>query len=176
MDLANFLGGNAADGWDDAPHPLTLSTAESSQLPCDNGHQHHHTHARGAQPKNTVKPMATVWAKPQPRRMPNQVDQIDEWIGVHISLEGRHPHWWRELRGLYWDCLVHNLNNGQALHFAQWQTAAFRLPLAQAEVFGWSEAPYILSALHHQDFLPQVDCPGMRDFHVTRQEETPALA
>ena len=40
MDLANFLGGNAANEWNDAPHPSAPSTARSSQLPHDNGHPH----------------------------------------------------------------------------------------------------------------------------------------
>ena len=44
------------------------------------------------------------------------------------------------------------------------------------EVSGWWETPCSLSALHHWDFLPQVDLLGMRDFCVTRQEEPLALA
>ena len=59
--------------------------------------------------------------------------------------------------------------------FAQQQTTAFRLPLAQAEASRWWEAPHSLRTLHHQDFLPQVDSPSLRDFCVTRQEETLVL-
>ena len=58
---------------------------------------------------------------------------------------------------------------------AQWQAVAFRLPLAQQQASGWWEASHSLSRLHHLDFLPQVDPPGLRDFWVTRQEETLAL-
>ena len=172
MDLANFLGGNAANEQNDAAHPLAPSTAGPSQLPCNNGHQHDLTPTGGSQPKSTVKPMAAIWGEPWPRRIPTPVDQVYEWIWVHISQEGRHPHWWRELRALYWGCLVHDLYNTQALHFAQWQATVFGLPLAQAEVSGWWQAPHSLSTLCKWDFLSQVDSPGMRDFHVIRQEET----
>ena len=60
MDLANFLGGNATDEWNDAPHHSAPSIAGPSQLPHDNGHQLCPTHTRGAQPKTTVKPMAVI--------------------------------------------------------------------------------------------------------------------
>ena len=98
MDLANFLGGNAADEQNDAPYHLASSTAGSSQLFHDNGHLCHPIHTGGAQPKTAAKPTAAVQAEPQPRRMPNPMDQADKWIWVHISQEGRHPHCWKELR------------------------------------------------------------------------------
>ena len=120
--------------------------------------------------------MATIQAKTQPRRMPYLVDQINEWIWVHISWEGRHPHWGRELRVLYWSSLVGDLDDAQALHFAWLQATAFRLPLAQLEASGWWEVPHGLRALGCWNFLPQVDSPGTRNFYGTRQEETLALA
>ena len=46
----------------------------------------------------------------------------------------------------------------------------------QAEASRWWEAPCSLSAQHHWDFLPQVDSPSMKEFHVTGQEEILALA
>ena len=170
-DLANSLGGNATDEQNDAPHHLAPSNIGPSQLPHDNDHQSCPTHTGGAKQKTTVKPTAPMWVKPKPRRMPNPVDQADDWIWVQMSQEGRHPHWWKQLRALYWGCLVGNLSEIHALQFAQWQAAAFRITLAQAEASGWWEAPHSLSTLHHQDFLPQVDLPGLRVFCVTRQEE-----
>ena len=43
-DLANFLGGNAGNEWNDAHHPLAPSTTGSLQLPCNNGHPQHPIH------------------------------------------------------------------------------------------------------------------------------------
>ena len=62
--------------------------------------------------------MATVQAKPQSRRMPNLVDQADEWIQVQMSWAERHPHWWKELRALYQGCLVGDLSDIHALEFS----------------------------------------------------------
>ena len=118
-DLANFLGGNDADEWNDTPHHLASLTAGPSQLPFDNGYQTCPTHTRGAQPNTTGKPMATIWAEPQPRRMPSHVDQADNWILVQISWEEKCPYWWKELRALYWGCLVGDLSNIHALEFSQ---------------------------------------------------------
>ena len=53
---------------------------------------------------------------------------------------------------------------------------AFRLLLPQEKASEWWEAPCRLSRLCHWDFLPYVDPLGMRDFWVTRQEESLALA
>ena len=134
-----------------------------------------HPHQRGST-KTTAKPTAAVWATPQPRRLPDPVDQADTWIQVQMGQKGRHPYWLKELRALYWGCLVGDLSNFHTLQFAQWQAKAFRVPLAQAEAYGWWEAPHNLGTLHHQDSLPQVDSPYLRDFCVTRQEEILALA
>ena len=60
MDLANFLGGNTTNEWNDAPHPTALLTVGSSQVSGNNNHQSSPTHTGEAQPKNTAKPMATV--------------------------------------------------------------------------------------------------------------------
>ena len=53
-----------------------------------------------------------------------------------------------------WLCDVHTLQ------LAQWQTMAFRLPLAQEEASVWWVAPHSLSGLHHWDFLPHIDPPA----------------
>ena len=89
--------------------------------------------------------------------MPNLVDHADSWIQVQMSREGRHPHWWKELKALYRDSLAGDLSNTHALQLAWQQATASRLPLAQEEASGWWEAPCSLSTLHHWDFLPQVD-------------------
>ena len=89
--------------------------------------------------------------------------------------EPQHPSWWKELKALYRDS-AGDLSNAQALQLAQ--VAGHGLPAAccQEEASGWWEAPHSLHGLCHQDFLPHVDFPSMRDFWVTRQEETLALA
>ena len=111
MDLANSLGGKATKEQTDAPCHLAPSITGPSQLPHDNGHQCCPTHTGGAQPGTTVKPMAAIWAEPQPRRMPDLVDQADNWVWVQMSWEGKHPHWLKELRALSWDCLVGDLHD-----------------------------------------------------------------
>ena len=91
--------------------------------------------------------MATIQAKPWPRRMPNSVDQVDDCIWVQMSQIWRHPYWWKELRALYWGYLVGDLSNIHALEFYQQQATAFRLPLAQAEASRcWEE---VLAAWVH---------------------------
>ena len=166
-DLVNFLGGNATEEQTDTPHHLVPSTACPPQLLCENGHQFSPTHTRGYQPRPAVRPTVTVGAEPQSRRMPDLTDQADDWIQVKMRQKGSHPLWWKELRALYWDCLLGNLYDVHTLQSAQWKATAFKLPLAQEEASRWWEAPCSLSTLHHWDFLPQVDSPGSRDFCIT---------
>ena len=108
--------------------------------------------------------------------MPNPVDHTKDWIRVQMGREGRHPCWWRELTALYRSPISCDISAPEALQFALWQAMAFRLPLVQEEASGWWEGPHSCSPLHHQDFLPQINSPGSRDFLVTRQVETLALA
>ena len=49
--------------------------------------------------------------------------------------------------------------DAEALHYAQWQVVAFRLPLAQHEALGWWDAPSWLSGLYSQDFMPHAYAP-----------------
>ena len=81
--------------------------------------------------------------------MPNQVDQVDDWIQTQMGQAGRHPQWCEDLQALYWDHLVHDICNVDTLEYSLWQAAAFRLPLAQAKVSGWWEAPCSLNMLCH---------------------------
>ena len=137
MDLANFLGENATDEQIDAPHPSASLTADPPQLPCDNGYQCS-TNMGGAQLKtSTAKPMAAIQAKPQPRRTSDLVDHADDWIWLHMSREAWHPHWWKEFKAVYRDCLAGNLSDVHALQLVQWQATAFRLPLEKEEASGW---------------------------------------
>ena len=101
MDLSSFLEGDATAEQNDAPHHSAPLTSAPSQLPCDNGHQHHPAHTRGPWPRATVKPTAIVLAQPQPWRKPNPVDQAENQILMQMSWAGRHLHWWKELRDLY---------------------------------------------------------------------------
>ena len=64
------------------------------------------------------------------------------------------------------------LCNSETLHWAQWQVAAFRMPLAQHMTLGWSGAPPWLSGLCHQDFMPHTEASGTKDFQTMRQEKT----
>ena len=68
------------------------------------------------------------------------------------------------------------LDNSEALQWAHWQAATFRLPLDQQEALGWWDAPPRFSGLHLADFLFHTDASGPRDFHTMRQEKTLAVA
>ena len=61
------------------------------------------------------------------------------------------------------------LSDFKALHYAQWQLAAFRMPAAKQEALGSWDTPPWLSALH-------TDVSGPKDFQAVRQEKTLALA
>ena len=114
---------------------------------------HTHLAQRDAQPCGSGRQL-NMGANEMGRKTPSVV----EWASS--SLPGPYGMW------LLW-CSCPN---------SQWQATAFRLPQAQVEASGWWEALHSQNTLCHQGFLPQVDSPGMRDFHATRQEETLALA
>ena len=61
--------------------------------------------------------------------------------------------------------------NAEALHYAQWQVVAFRLPLAQHEALGWWDAPPWLSRL-----CLHTNASGNKDFPTVRQKKPLALA
>ena len=93
-----------------------------------------------------------------------------------------HPHWWEEIRasrritmGSGRHTLRECLNEPEALHYAQRQAAFFRLPLAQQETSGWWDASPWLCGLCPQDFLPNADASGTKDFQTMRQEKFLAL-
>ena len=93
----------------------------------------------------------------------------------------RPPHWWKEIRasgrvsmgeGIVRECFT----NAKALHYVQWQVAAFRLPLVQQEALGWWDAPPWLSKLCLQDFMPHTNASSTKDFWTIRQWRNLALA
>ena len=136
------------------------------------------THTRGAWPKTAVKPTATIQAKPQPRRMPDLVDQIDEWIWVHISWEGRHPQWLKEFRALYWGCLVCNLDVAQVLHFpnGRLQPSGYQQP--KRSMAGGAPCPALVAwegEIFSLACLPtRIQGPG--NIQVVRRDKTVGLA
>ena len=68
-----------------------------------------------------------------------------------------------------------NFSEPEALHYAQWQAVAFRLPAAQQEALGWWEAPPWICRLHPEDFLPHTHASGTKDFQ-TEGGENPGLS
>ena len=61
-----------------------------------------------------------------------------------------------------------------AQHFALWQAAAFRLPVAQQKVSGWWDVPSTLPGL--KDSMSPTATSDLQDFLVLRWEKTLALA
>ena len=104
-----------------------------------------------------------------------------QWILGGDEQDQRSPHWWKEIRASgrisMGKCIMRKCyTNAKALHYAQWQVVAFRLPLAQHESLGWWDAPSWLSGLCPWDFMPHIDTSGTKDFQATRQEKPLALA
>ena len=87
------------------------------------------------------------------------MDHADDWIQVQMIREPQHLHWWKELKALYRGS-VGDLSNAQAPQLAQWQAAAFQLPVAQEEASGWWKAPHNLHRLCHWDFISCIDPPA----------------
>ena len=86
-----------------------------------------------------------------------------------------HPTWWQELKTLYRES-TGKLSDALALQCAQQQATAFQMTTAQEEATEFWEASCSICGLGHWDFLFQTDFPCARNFQVTRQEETSALA
>ena len=84
------------------------------------------------------------------------------------------PSCWWKLRSLYKED-TGGLTNTFVWELTQKQITAFRLPVVQANVSGWWEAPCSICILGWRDFLPHSDLGGMRDLRQTQQEETLVL-
>ena len=73
------------------------------------------------------------------------INHSHRWI--HVEMEKSvHPHWWKELKasGRVSMCshiVRKDLGNSEALQWAYWQVAAFRLPLAQHKALRWWDGP-----------------------------------
>ena len=93
-----------------------------------------------------------------------------KWLGQKDTLSS-----WRSFELFTRIIQICDLCDIHTLEYSWKQPTAFRLPVTQAEVSGWYEAPHRMNALCHQDFLSQVDSPGTRGFHSISQEETLAL-
>ena len=92
-----------------------------------------------------------------------------------------HPHWWKELKAsgrvsMSSHTVREGLSNSEALQWAHWQVATFKLPLAQHEASGWWDAPPWFTGLCPSDLMLHTDASGPRDFWAVRQEKTLALA
>ena len=155
-------------------------------LPPSKSLQYYPTHMGGAYLKVPTKPPLL---NPDPshgsKGPPDLVNHPSWWILEEMDRARAHPHWWEEIRAnkrltigsgprrhIVWE----NFSEPEALHYAQWQVAAFRLSLSQQEALGWWDAPPWLHGLCPHDFLPHIDASGTRDFQTVRQEKTLALA
>ena len=103
------------------------------------------------------------------------------WVQAEMYRIGGHPHWWKEIRGsrrisMGGHIMREYFTKTEALHYTQWQIAAFSLPIAQHEATGWWDAPHWLSGLCPQDFMPHTNASGTKDFQTMRQQKTLTLA
>ena len=80
-----------------------------------------------------------------------------------------HPHWWREIKVSGRTSLgVHIVKEGHndfvAQHYALWEAAAFRLPVAQQEASEWWDThPYSIGFVHRISYLPLLpQTPGLQ--------------
>ena len=121
-----------------------------------------HPHGRGSS-KGPVKPLAAwSWSQSQLKGMPDLVNHPSWWILEEMDRVGAHSHLWKEIRAskmftMGSSCRRHtiweNLSEPKALHYAEWQAMALRLPLTKQEALGWWDAPPWLHRLCPQDFL-----------------------
>ena len=168
LDLTTFLMG------DDAPRPSTplplglhgcLPTKAPSTIPLAQ---------EGPSPRSQLNPplldphhgskgCCTQWPHP------------NQWILAEMNRARVNPHWWKDIRAskrltMGSVTMRECLNTPEALHYAWWQVAAFRLPLTQQEALGWWEASPWLCRVCPQDFLPNTEASGTRDFWTVRGE------
>ena len=101
---------------------------------------------------------------------------------IHGEMEKTiHPHWWKEIKAsgrvsMGSHIVREGLSNSEALQWAQWQVATFRLLLAQHKTSGWWEIPPWLRGLCPADFMLCTNASGLMDFWAMRQKKTLALA
>ena len=159
--LTLFLGEDEAKKWEDTPSSIALllefprpSTSKDSQC--------HPIHLGGAWPKVPAKPSAgqsQYHTQPRSTGGLNPVNQPHRWIQSEMG-KTRHPNWWRKIKAsgrmtMGSHIIKEGLTDPEALHYAQCQVEAFRLPAAQQEASGWWGARPGLSGLCLEDFLPQ---------------------
>ena len=158
QDLTTFLKGGPAKEQNDDPNPSTPLPLESPWSPPSKSPQHHPTYMGGALPKVPTRP-STAQSWSWSKGMPDPVNHPNWWILAEMDRGRVHPHWWKEIRAskritMRSMTLRKCLNTPEALHYAQWQVVAFRLPLAQQEASSWWEAPLCLCGL-----CPRISCP-----------------
>ena len=173
-----LVEGMGKDWGDDAPSSSTHVPMDSLWLPPSKGSQHCPTYMGGAWLKVPTKPsIAKLQSQLRPKGGSDMVNHPSQWILVEMNRIGGHPYWWKELRAservsmgrhIMRECLT----DAEALHYVQWQAAAFRLPLTQKETSGWWDAPPWFHRLCPQDFMIHTDASGTKDFQTVRQEKT----
>ena len=136
--LTLFLAEGMAEKWDDASSPYSPLSMDFPWLPPSEDPQCSLTYAGGARPNIPTKPFTgQSWSQPQsrPKEALDQVNHPSTWIHAKMERPG-HPHWWDKIKvsrrvsmGSW--IIREGLSNSKALHYAQWQTVALSLPLAQ---------------------------------------------
>ena len=136
----------------------------------------------GTQPKVPAKPFtAPLRYHSRPKGGLDPVNLLHQWVLVELNRIRSHPHWWKKIRCggriSMGECILREFfANAEALHYAQWQAAAFRVPLAQHEASGWWDAPLWLSGLCPKDFMPHTNASSSKDLQTVRQEKILAFS
>ena len=150
----HFQVRGTAQEWDNAPSPSNPLSVDPPLLPHSEGPQHYPTHMGGACPK--VPATAQPWSQSWFKGMPDLMNHPSQWILEEMDRARAHPHWWKEIRtskrftmgsGPRIHTVWEKLSKQEALHYAQWQAVAFRLPLDQQKASGWWDVPPWLCGL-----------------------------
>ena len=110
------------------------------------------------------------------KKRPDLVRYPHNWVKEEMSQSNNpHTHWLEEMRAsgklnIGTHAVHEGYDNYSAQHYALWQVAAFRLPLAQQEASGWWDAPPTQQGLHSQDFLPPASGPLECPDHPKRKD------
>ena len=166
-----FLSGGEAVKQHTAPTSTKMGPVDAPWPDHEEGPQQSSTPARGARPK-------VQSSTSQPQLRPEGLDLVSHpcrWINAKM-LKIPNLYWWKTLmpcgRIMFACILCENLSESEALHIAQWQVAAFWLPLAQNKTVGWWGPPPAIPGLQFDQYMPS---PASSKFRVMREQRTLAL-
>ena len=159
--------------------------AEEASIPTKSP-QHSHAPAGGTWTQPKILAAASSgqshsWSQTRTgRERPNPVRYPCWWITNELSQSSNpHPHWWREIKASRKLSVgAHIVQKGygeySTQHYALWQAAAFRLPLAQQEASGWWDALLPYAGFVYRTFFPLPQTHGISG--PSTRKKTLALA